>query len=36
LLDAIAEIATEKGTEVIVVAKENMPVSSGLAAIFRY
>jgi hypothetical protein len=36
LLDAIAEMATEKGTEVIVVAKENMPVSSGLAAIFRY
>lgn len=36
LLDAIAEMAIAKGTEIIVVSEENMPVSSGLAAIFRY
>jgi hypothetical protein len=36
LLDAIAEMATEKGTEVIVISKENMPTQSGIAAIFRY
>jgi len=36
LLDAIAELATEKGTEVIVISVENMPTQSGLAAIFRY
>jgi hypothetical protein len=36
LLDGIAELATEKGAEVIVVSEENMPSLSGLAAIFRY
>jgi peptide subunit release factor 1 (eRF1) len=36
LLDAIAQMATEKGTEVIVIPRENMPAQSGLAAIFRY
>jgi hypothetical protein len=36
LLDDISEMATEKGTEVIVISKENMPTQSGIAAIFRY
>jgi hypothetical protein len=36
LLDDIAEMAIEKGTEVIVISKENMPTQSGIAAIFRY
>lgn len=36
LLDAIAEMATNKGAEVIVTSAENMPTNSGLSAIFRY
>jgi hypothetical protein len=36
LLDAIAEMASEKGAEVVVVKKDNMPTESGIAAIFRY
>ena len=36
LLDDISEMATEKGTKVIVISKENMPTQSGIAAIFRY
>jgi len=36
LLDAIAEMASEKGAKVLVVAKNNMPTESGIAAIFRY
>jgi len=36
LLDDISEIATEKGTKVFVISKENMPTQSGIAAIFRF
>jgi hypothetical protein len=36
LLDDIAEMATEKGTAVIVISKEKMPTQSGIASIFRY
>jgi peptide subunit release factor 1 (eRF1) len=36
LLDGIAELAAEKGAEVIVIPTENMPTLAGLAAIFRY
>jgi hypothetical protein len=36
LLNSIAEIATEKGTTVLVVSKEDMPSRSGLVALYRY
>lgn len=36
LLDEIAEIATEKGTQVIVITKDKMLTRSGIAAIFRF
>ncbi len=36
LLNSIAEIATEKGTAVLVIAKEDMPTTSGIVALYRY
>lgn len=36
LLDEIVEMATEKGTAVVVIPEDKMPTQSGLAAIFRY
>lgn len=36
LLDDIAEMATKKGTEVVVIPEDNIPTQSGLAATFRY
>lgn len=36
LLNDIAEMATEKGTAVVVIHVDGMPTQSGLAAIFRY
>jgi hypothetical protein len=35
-LDDLAEIVLRKGGEVVVVPKDRMPTSSGLAAIFRF
>jgi hypothetical protein len=35
LLDDTAEMATDEGTEAIIIFEENIPLSSGLGAIFR-
>jgi len=36
LLDDLAALATERGAEMFVVTKDNMPTDTGVAAIFRY